>query len=340
MRYYPVSGQSFKNYEPKRGWRGFFKRRRSLVRPDNDIVFAPKHRVEKKPLERPNASRFKIYFGVFLFLILAWGILLVALPFFRITEVSVAGSDHFIPADDVKTFAQGKITSKWWPKNNFFLVRPATLEKNILNKYPEFATVTVKKQFPNNLTIAINEKLVMALFDTGKALYLVDEKGEVIEQFKMYDTMVEPTSSTDLASFSTSTPSTTPEAPSSAAGIAKAHATDYEAAGRQYPGYLLLIDDQATEPSTTQKIISSEILATLQKLQWGVEDSLLGHIRFITIHGDGREGVRFYTDKPWYIVFNPLQDAASQIQNLQLVVRDKKPQQYVDVRFGDHVYWK
>lgn len=341
MRFFPVHGQSFRSYEPKKSWRDRFRRRRLHIRPAGEALYAPTHRVEKlrEPVQRP--SRIKLYFGIFIGLMVLWLILLVELPFFRITTVSITGVNHFVEESTVKDFVTQKITSRWWPKNNFFLLQPRALHKSIAANYPEFATITIKKVFPHTLSVAINEKEVVAVYDTRSALFLIDSGGSIIHTqitFESHESTSTPSEFLTADMVST-TPSST-EPTEDLFAFTRSHTSEYDKLRQEHYGSIVLVDDQAPQFTLSQQVINPSVLETLKRLQWGIEDALIARVRFILIHDDGREGVRFYTDKPWYIIFNPNQDAAAQILNLQTLLRDKQPTQYVDVRFGDHVYWK
>ncbi|MBU0545664.1 hypothetical protein KKA13_00205, partial [Patescibacteria group bacterium] len=51
-------------------------------------------------------------------------------------------------------------------------------------------------------------------------------------------------------------------------------------------------------------------------------------------------GITVYTSAPWVIYVQPLDDFERQMANLKAVLKTNVPSEYVDLRFGDRVYWK
>lgn len=70
-----------------------------------------------------------------------------------------------------------------FPKNNFFLFKEKTLEKELLKKNSQIEKIEVKKEFPSQLILKIEEKRPIAiLFSEEKKFFLLEKNGMIFKE--------------------------------------------------------------------------------------------------------------------------------------------------------------
>ena len=62
-------------------------------------------------------------------------------------------------------------------------------------------------------------------------------------------------------------------------------------------------------------------------------------VKYYTIENIG-SGVDVITSNTWDIKINPENDIQTQLDNLKIILKDNKVQLYIDLRYGDRVFWK
>ena len=90
----------------------------------------------------------------------------MALPYFRISSIAVTATE-LIPVSEVETAARSAMAGQRWqiiPADNFFLVSPAALQNQLKHIFPQATAITVKKEFPNRLTITLQERRLWGIY--------------------------------------------------------------------------------------------------------------------------------------------------------------------------------
>lgn len=282
--------------------------------------------------------------AAFLGIIIVWISLMLYLPYFRITEVTITGLKIIKPAE-INTLIQNQFLSsgKIWPKNNYFLVRESAIA-NALQKKFALNTITVTKIFPHTITISLEEKVSSAIYDNGSTYWLIDKGGTAIQylrdvtstEFVASETPGPTSTQPTVASLSSS--STFAEASSTIKILT--HVPDFNELQRDYGKYPLIYDTRTIPIIARQaNILSPTVIQGIIDFFNGLQEGVVAQVEYMTM-GDPEAGVTVITDRPWKILFQPTDSISTQLENLQIVLRDNHPTQYVDVRFGERIYWK
>jgi cell division protein FtsQ len=93
-----------------------------------------------------------------------------------IKNVSLTGNKH-LTDEEIKTLAGIHINE------DLFTVSNKKICERLL-KSPWIKSVNVRKEFPETLSLSIEEAVPFALLDMNSRLFLVDEKGELLEELK------------------------------------------------------------------------------------------------------------------------------------------------------------
>lgn len=343
---------NFRQYKPpKSKWREFWdsiKKRhsksRTLPRNGVDVRTNPYRREANKINWRARLAM------VFLILSIgAWSATLLYLPYFRINKIVYLGLD-FIKRDDIDDFIKNNLMNQklFFIRDNYFLTNTSQIEEELNKKY-SLNSVIVKKIFPHELRIDLEEKISTIIYDNGLEYYLLDNDGGALkylakagnpETFITTTTIGATTTAaiTNILGPTSSIASST--APRAQKEEIKTHIPEYRKIKKNFGAYPIIYDTRNISTSERQKNIVTKkfidnVLAFLEILQ----KEGIAIPRYMTMEHP-LAGVMIYTDQPWYIYFQPSDNLNAQIVNLKAILKDNKVNEYIDLRFGDRVYWK
>lgn len=271
----------------------------------------------------------------------AW-ILLLALPQFRVSSMSVEGYERLTRQDIDSVIAQELDGRAWdvFSRRNYFLVRPERIRARLL-KHPDIAAADVSKMFPDKLQITIHEREAAYIVLTNSARIRADENGMAFGIFPGEGGGWPVTSSSTLAAHTSA--SGTPSLVSTST-----HPLPYlinQIRTRATSTLITLYDTSAAEPVVGEEIVPNRLRELLEQLMATTEDLRLG----FSILGGLYDRQRLHeftavTSEGWIIIMDPLYDQSASLAALGSVLRDKVQDrsklQYVDLRYQDRVYFK
>lgn len=340
MRYIQ-SEKSFRRFNPmpkpkKHGLFSFLKREKKTV-----LAPAAAMRATEKPSSRVNPYRReeKTKVGLslqikllFLFaLILSWVALAIYLPYFRINKIVYYGLD-IIQKDEMEKYIKTSYLDSWGilPHSNYFLASKSKIT-DLLNQKYSLNRLEVRKKFPNTLEIDLEEKMSSVIYDNGQAYYILDSEGTAI---KFLENITPPipcdSSSTEaMGEVATSTPST-PDI----------HTPNYLFMRNQYGNYPVLYDKRCLTVTEKQNnILSPKIIADTIAWRDLLEKEGIASVKYF-ITENPLAGLGAVTNKGLTVYWQPANDTTAQLTNLKTILKSEQPQQYIDLRFGERVYWK
>lgn len=96
--------------------------------------------------------------------------------FFNVSKVIVSGFGEYVNGYDLKTISETNALGK-----NIFLLNTKNISEVVKNNFLAVKSVHVKKRFPRNIDIYIEERIPLAaVFDNAHNLYVVDNEGFVL----------------------------------------------------------------------------------------------------------------------------------------------------------------
>ena len=282
-------------------------------------------------------------------LFVIWVGFLLYSPYFHITKVNYFGL-RVTKAEELKDIVEGKLLKggSILPKNDYFIVNEASIAKE-LEKAFSLKKVTVTKTFPDTLEIVIEEKISSIIYDNGKKYFLLDESGTVQRFLKDVDSKenelqtpsapVGVTANTTTAALlatllaGTTTTVQTPE-------NNFIHTPNYATIRREYGGYPLIYNNTKPDIQVEQtNVLTAKKIKGIIDMYSAVENSGLARIRYMEI-GDPAAGVIIHSNQPWEIYFEANDDIEAQYNHIKLILKDTKPKERIDVRYGDRVFVK
>jgi hypothetical protein len=225
------------------------------------------------------------------------------------------------------------------------LVSANSIEKKLDETFA-LNNVTVEKVFPSTLKITLEEKISSIIYDNGSGYFLLDGSGAVLKKILL--------SGAGEGSSVTTTASTTPRSPTSTQILANLsasstllastttllHVPNFAKISQEYAGYPIIYDSRERSVEERAKnVLPAGFIAGVLDIANSMRRTKLVTIKYMTT-ADPNAGIDVYTDRAWKIKMNPLLDSEAQIENVKTIVQTSKPTEYVDVRFGERVYWK
>ncbi len=320
MRYFH-SNKNFNQYKPSPSfWERFKKKRQKrevVALKTPDLLSNP----FKKEVPKPKNYK-KIFVTAFILLIfLGWITLMLTLPYFKINNILINGTKISKPQEvedylrHGDYFKDGLISSR-----NYFLFQDKTVAQKIQDKFL-YEKVEIKKVFPNTINIIVSEKPASIIYDNNGLIYLLDKDGKIIKK-------------TEISYNFTAL-----------VGAFTASSTDFGAnrlvayQQAQTYGNFPIINDSRSMPVSGDKILSAKLIEAAIIWQKYLKEQAIGEVKFFSTD-ETDFNLKINLDKSWYIMINSQNDSSAQIHNLKMILSNNKPTNYIDLRFGDRVYWK
>lgn len=328
----------------------FFKRNRQSNPISARMISVPQHnRYANSSRTNTISWKRRIFLSALFIVLISWLGLMLYLPYFRINKIEFSGLT-LISKDEINQYITGKyLASKILPKNNYFLVSKSEIAEDIAEKYAT-TKVEVTKTFPGVLNISIEEKITSIIYDNGSTYALLDNSGTAVLIIPNGETQISTgtaTTSTDVVLLNNdpalaNTASSTINSSTTMTEMDDKHAPDWRKLSKTYISIPILYDARHQSVSDKQSgILSSEFINAIIDLQTQIRQAGVGEVRYFTTNNPVA-GVSVTTNKQWKILLQPSNSSADQITNLKTLLESKnvQPSEYIDLRYGERVFWK
>jgi cell division septal protein FtsQ len=334
------SEHAFEKYKPHVSWRKklarFFRKKQQGLQ----AVPEPSH-YRSHPFRsaaKPSSAKIKVI--LFFTLLAFWIACLAYIPYFKINKIEYSGLNNTSKKELDEFINQQFLNKKSrLPLNNYFFISADKISKNLDNTF-SFDTVEVNKVFPDKLEINVREKTSSVIYDNGQKYFLLDSGGTVIKYLADVEARetTKKTISTipDLSLVTSSTTSTLMMINTST----YEHTPNNEKINKLFGQYPIIYDRRgiSTEIKQTNVLPADYISAVLSWYKYLNEQGRMSPKFFIL--DDLNSGIAIDTNLSWNIIFQPKKDTATQLTTFKEILPSIKPKDYVDLRFGEKVYWK
>ena len=330
------SEYAFKKHKPHVSWQKrflrFFRKKQYVISAPQDSFHYKTNpfKIHKKP------SKIKIKLIIFVALFAVWIIGLAYIPYFKVNKVNYFGLNN-TTKNEMDRFVYDNFLNKKniLPLNNYFFININKISGNLYKTFA-FETVEITKVFPNQLDINIKEKISSVIYDNGKKYFLLDIGGTAIKFLKDVEpdetTQKTTSSSADILSVNTSS---TPANTSSVV-----HTPDYKKINKLFGNYPIIYDRRGFDVEIKQEnILPAEHITAIIAWYKILSEQGIATTQFFTLD-NLNSGIDINTAGSWNILFQPKNNNGAQINTLKEILPTIKPQQYVDLRFGEKVYWR
>lgn len=225
-------------------------------------------------------------------------------PVFTITTVSFSGSDDAIAHEIHDTVVQDQLTKMRFlifPQRSILTFDAQALRTAVEDQY-SFESVTVEKSFFHQIDIRVTEKNPELVWYTTDQYYFLDQNGSITGTISDVTT--------------------------------------------EANGFAHVIDESNTTVNSGQRVLTPETVSFVTQLHTALQniDGISVFNYTLPTNLSTQLTVRL-NDVPYVLYFDTSSDRETQIAKLQRVITEgvlaeKNPQEYVDVRIGDRVYFK
>ena len=151
-----------------------------------------------------------------------------------------------------------------------------------------------------------------------------------------------PAALTEITSTATSTATSTKVflVSASATSTPLEHIPDFKKNKKDYGAFPLVFD--LREPRLNDKqtdVLPAGLINSAIDWYGALEKRGIAGVKYFTLDQPSA-GLTVYTNLPWRLYVNPSGDLENQIANLKIILRDNNPREYIDLRYGERVFWK
>ena len=324
-----------------RRWRRKKERKKALQQLDANLVQV-KNPFRKETPAPKNFSKQGITFLILIFLV--WLNTMIFLPYFRVTKMQIQGL-NIIKESEIRDFVNNNFLIpkyNWWPRNNYFILNKDTVAEQLKKNFA-IESITVKKVFPNQVDLVITEKTTSVIYDNGREYILLDEEGRFVKILKPInenefytEAMVTNTDNNTSSTSSTVVTMNVQENIQPSTTI-KIHQPNFLEIKKEMGSFPIVYDHRigCEEKNSLEKEVVVAALTWKKMLEQGK----VGELHYFVLENLAA-GLNIKTSNPWNILININGNHENAYNNLEAVVRNSKPTEYIDLRYGERVYWK
>jgi cell division septal protein FtsQ len=98
-------------------------------------------------------------------------------PLLSVDEIVVEG-ESILPQIEYESFVKDSLAQKVWgvfPRKNYLMIPTATLETELIGRYPKLRSVSISRRFPHGLHLRLEERPKIVLWCSGGPCYVFEE---------------------------------------------------------------------------------------------------------------------------------------------------------------------
>lgn len=243
-------------------------------------------------------------------------------PTFRIEEIEIRGNET-IPTWEIRDAVTDALKGRRWlilPKTSLLIASETELQDALAERYV-LETVTVSKEPPRKLVVELKERVSAVLLQMPDGRQgLVDLQGAVTRLYR-------PEEALDV--------------------VRKLGPTLGEREGAPRPSYPVIIDERDERLELREEALDPSVVQAAIDLPSLFEERFGRSPYFEDVRIDGKASVtlRARVSEGWSVYLDAGQDLRDQLMNAEIVLRtkvgaDRARLDYIDVRFGEKVFFK
>ncbi len=239
------------------------------------------------------------------------------LDYFKIKNISILGN-NFISESEIREMASLQSEKNKFiifPQSNILFFSKGQLEKTISEKY-YLNSLQIDKIFWHEIKIMVSEKPIKLIYSTNQKKYFIDDNGNIINEY------------------------------GPGKSDRKEQDGDLEIVRpvSQAANLPIIYDKNNDVAEIGSQILSKDYVAFLLNIDQAIKDEADFKIKEYQLPELKGTDLIAITNQGWEIRFNVNDSYLSQIKLLFLVLKDKVKDrsnlEYIDLRFGDKIYYQ
>lgn len=351
------SYNSFKKYKSQKSrWFSLLKNSKlKLVKTRRVVkrsVLQPGLNNRMQNFNKKKSYRNQIILFSLLFLTATWLSLMIYLPYFSLNKIIFNGLE-IINQEEIENYIKNNhLNGSIIPGKNFFICNTNKIEKDLKNKYA-IDSIEINKVFPNQLEIFIVEKISSIIYYNGSSYSLLDIDGTAIDilsfneastsELSLMNNIVISTSSDSLKITTSTIDTTSTTIYNNKFEYNKVYVPDYGKLNLQYGNRLPILYDSRHKAVVKNQlnILPKYFIDAILEWQSAIEEKQIGVIKYFTV-SNYEAGAIIYLNKKWNILIQPKNSIEQQLYNLEILLSnsDVIPTEYINLCFGERVFWK
>jgi hypothetical protein len=317
------------------------KSRRFLYDEASTKDFAWKYR-KKNPFRNddvPFLKRIHVQLGIIAACIFLAGGTLVYHPFFRLRHIELTGLQR-IEKQEFLSAVRGVMDFQvffLFPKSNFFIFSEEEVGSILSERFP-LESIAVTLQFPNRVSIHVQEKVSTLIYDNGQEYSYVGLDGKVIEILRKVgenEWRVEKKTVTSTDEFG--------DIVEHEEIISREHIPAFRSVTQEFGEYPLVYDvRQKDTPVQTTVMKEATAQAIFDWFQL-VERRANIPVQYIVLESEIGDAV-IKTGEGWVLKVKLNSSIEDQFEDLELFLLEKKVDRsqlnYIDLRYPGKIYWQ
>lgn len=297
---------------------------------ENDNPFA----IKKEKRWKSKLEIFILFFSLFTTL----GFLLFH-PFFKITKTEIFGLQRIGEAEvreDISGLLEHKIFGIF-PADSYLATDIKEIADILKARFP-FSSVIIKKEFPNLLTVEVEEQISTVIYDSGKDYSYLNMEGSVVEKIRSVsedEWRIEIKISTTTAE--------TGEIIEKKEETGRWHTPPIKKIISEMGDYPLIYDSRGKETYLNALVLNSQTIKGI--VEWFNIINTRTDVPFgYAETGENEKVGIIHTREGWHIkaMFDPetIENQFIKLETVLSTVKDRRSLQYINVRYPERVYWK
>ncbi|MBH41635.1 MAG: hypothetical protein CL685_02895 [Candidatus Magasanikbacteria bacterium] len=263
--------------------------------------------------------------------------LLIYHPFFHIQKIHISGIER-INSKAIHNAVSGIVDYRRFfilPGKSYFGVNTKEIENIVQEKFP-VTSMHIKKTFPQTLLIEIKEKISTLIYDNEETFSYIGLDGKILETIRNvgedeWDVVLEYTTSTNELG----------EEIKEERVVKKNHIIPFEQIASEMGNHPIVYDKRKRD-SLKNEVVHPESVAKMVKWYNLLKEQAKIPLAYITLEKEPKH-VQLHTTHGWFIYTRLTYDVEKQFAILQQLIKEEVPVpniMYIDMRYGDKIYWK
>jgi cell division protein FtsQ len=143
---------------------------------------------ERKPYKvkrKKSILKNRFFWRALFFLFFLAGIFYIVffLPFFQIKKIEISGNQK-IQTQEIRDFIQTQISKNitFFRSESILIISPKKISENFISSFAQVESIKIKRDFPDTISVSVQEKGAVAVFNNNEKYYSIDKNGTIFEE--------------------------------------------------------------------------------------------------------------------------------------------------------------